>query len=131
MGKTKRSAYKTSKLKPGEFIFDGTDIENGEAIAARILQKDFEKLTQKEITELTQDINSGKIIVSSETKNKISAFHDKLIERDKKRNEDQAKEDRLLKKGKNLTSDDLEFLKGRKGLVHHSDSYGNEWYTRG
>ena len=78
-----------------------------------------------------QKINSGKITVHNETKNKISALHDKLIERDKKRAEDKAKEDRLLKKGKNLSSDDLEFLKGRKGLVHHSDSYGNEWYTRG
>ena len=131
MGKTKRSAYKTSQLKPGEFEFDGTDSESGEATAARILQKDFEKLTPEEITALTQDINSGKIIVSNETKNKISALHDKLIDRDKKRVEDQAKEDRLLKKGKNLSSDDLEFLKGRKGLKHHSDSYGNEWYTKG
>ena len=58
-------------------------------------------------------------------------MRDKLIDRDKKRAEDQAREDRLLKKGKNLSSDDLEFLKGRKGLKHHSDDYGNEWYTRG
>ena len=130
-GKTKRSAYKTSQLKPGEFEFDGTDAENGEATAARILQKDFEKLTQKEINALIQDINSGKIIVSNETKNKISALKEQLIDRDKKRAEDQTKEERLLKKGKNLSSDDLEFLKLRKGLVHHSDSLGNEWYTRG
>lgn len=114
-----------------ELKFEGTDREQGEAVAAKILQKDFEKLTQKEITALKQDINSGKISVSNETKNKISALHDKLIERDKKRVKDQAKEDRLLKKGINLTSDDLEFLKGRKGLQHHSDSRGNEWYTRG
>ena len=114
-----------------ELEFEGTDREQGEAVAAKILQKDFEKLTQKEITALKQNINSGKISVSNETKNKISALHDKLIERDKKRIEDQAKEDRLLKKGKNLSSADLEFLKGRKGLKHHSDSYGNEWYTRG
>ena len=114
-----------------EFEYDGTAIEQGDSIADRILQKDFEKLTQKEITALKQDINSGKISVSNETKNKISALHDKLIERDKKRVEDKAKEDRLLKKGINLTSDDLEFLKGRKGLQHHSDSRGNEWYTRG
>ena len=114
-----------------ELTFEGTDREQGEAIVAKILQKDFEKLTQKEITALKQDINSGKISVFNETKNKISALHDKLIERDKKRVADQAREDRLLKKGKNLSSDDLEFLKGRKGLKHHSDSYGNEWYTRG
>lgn len=114
-----------------ELKYEGTDREQGEAIAAKILQKDFEKLTQKEITALKQDINSGKISVSNETKNNISALHDKLIDRDKKRVEDQAKEDRLLKKGINLTSDDLEFLKGRKGLQHHSDSRGNEWYTRG
>lgn len=114
-----------------ELTFEGTDREQGEAIVAKILQKDFEKLTQKEITALKQDINSGKISVSNETKNKISALHDKLIERDKKRVADQAREDRLLKKGKNLSSDDLEFLKGRKGLKHRTDPLGNEWYTRG
>ena len=116
---------------PEGFKYDGTARDQGEAMAARILQKDLEKVTLKEITELTQNIKSGKIYVSNETKNKISKLHEQLIERDKKRAEDQAKEDRLLKKGKNLSSDDLEFLEGRKGLVHHSDSYGNEWYTRG
>lgn len=114
-----------------ELKFDGTKSERGESTAAKLLQKDFEKVTQKEINALIQKINSGKIYVSNETKIKLSEFRDKLIERDKKRVEDQAKEDRLLKKGKNLSSDDLEFLKTRKGLVHHSDSYGNEWYTRG
>lgn len=121
----------TEEDKPGELTFEGTARDQGEAIADKILQKDFEKLTQKEIIALKQNINNGKISVSNETKNKISALHDKLIDRDKKRVEDQAKEDRLLKKGINLTSDDLEFLKGRKGLQHHSDSRGNEWYTRG
>lgn len=114
-----------------EMKFDGTPIEQGKAIAARILQKDFEKLTLKEIKALKQNIISGKITVSNETKNEINKLYDQIIDRDKKRVEDQAKEDRLLKKGKNLSSDDLEFLKGRKGLVHHSDSHGNEWYTRG
>ena len=52
-----------------ELKFEGTDREQGEAVAAKILQKDFEKLTQKEITALKQDINSGKISVSNETKN--------------------------------------------------------------
>lgn len=134
MGKTKQVATEEpegEEAEAEEFEFDGTAIERGDSSVARILQKDFEKLTQKEITALKQNIKSGKIIVSNETKNKISALHDKLIDRDKKRVEDQAKEDRLLKKGKNLSSDDLEFLKGRKGLKHHSDSYGNEWYTRG
>ena len=121
----------TEEDEPGELTFEGTARDQGEAIADKILQKDFEKLTQKEIIALKQNINNGKISVSNETKNKISALHDKLIDRDKKRVEDQAKEDRLLKKGINLTSDDLEFLKGRKGLQHHSDSRGNEWYTRG
>lgn len=128
-GETKQVAAEEPKSE--ELKFEGTDREKGEAIATRILQKDLEKLTQKEITALKQDINSGKISVSNETKIKVSELHDKLIDRDKKRVEDQAREDRLLKKGKNLTSDDLEFLKGRKGLQHHSDSRGNEWYTRG
>ena len=122
------SGYKTHSCVIGLGIDKAT---KGEAIADKILQKDFEKLTQKEIIALKQNINNGKISVSNETKNKISALHDRLIDRDKKRAEDRAKEDRLLKKGINLTSDDLEFLKGRKGLQHHSDSRGNEWYTRG
>lgn len=134
-GEVKQVVAKEPEGEPGgeaeELKFEGTDREQGEAAAAKILQKDFEKLTQKEITALKQNINSGKISVSNETKNKISALHDKLIDRDKKRVEDQAKEDRLLKKGINLTSDDLEFLKGRKGLQHHTDDRGNEWYTRG
>lgn len=136
MGKTKQDVAKeTENEEPEgeteELKFDGTNSENGEATAARILQKDFEKITQKEINALIHDINSGKIYVGNETKINISLLRDKLIERDKKRAEDKAKEDRLLKKGKNLSSDDLEFLKLRKGLVHHSDSLGNEWYTRG
>ena len=133
-GKTKQVVAKEpegEEAETEELKFTGMPIEQGEAIAARILQKDFEKLTQKEINALKHNINSGKIIVSNETKIKISELHDKLIDRDKKRAEDKAKEDRLLKKGKNLSSDDLEFLKLRKGLVHHSDSLGNEWYTRG
>lgn len=131
-GEAKQVAAEEPKgEEPEELKFEGTDREKGEAIASRILQKNFEKLTPKEITALKQDINSGKISVSNETKIKVSELYDKIIDRDKKRIEDQAKEDRLLKKGKNLTSDDLEFLKGRKGLKHHSDSYGNEWYTKG
>ena len=124
--KTEEPEVETEELK-----FDGTKGEQGEANAAKILQKNFEKITQKEINALIQDINSGKIYVSNETKNKINKLKEQLIDRDKKRAEDKAKEDRLLKKGKNLSSDDLEFLKLPKGLVHHSDSLGNEWYTRG
>lgn len=130
-GEAKQVVAEEPEGETEELTFEGTDREQGEAAAAKILQKDFEKLTQKEITALKQDINSGKISVTNETKNKISALHDKLIDRDKKRAEDQAKEDRLLKKGKNLSSDDLEFLEGRKDLVHHTDPLGNEWYTRG
>lgn len=117
--------------KPEDFEFEGTDREQGEARAIRILQKDPEKLTQNEIMTLKRDIQSGKISVSNETKNKIDKIHSQIIDRDKKRVEADKKEERLLKKGKNLSSEDLEFLKGRKGLKHHSDSYGNEWYTRG
>ena len=117
--------------KPEDFEFEGTDREQGEARATRILQKDPEKLTQNEIMTLKRDIQSGKISVSNETKNKIDKIHSQIIDRDKKRVEADKKEERLLKKGKNLSSEDLEFLKGRKGLKHHSDSYGNEWYTRG
>ena len=62
---------------------------------------------------------------------KAKAEYGKALDRQKAENEAKEKESRLLKKGKNLSSEDLEFLKGRKGLKHHTDSYGNEWYTRG
>lgn len=62
---------------------------------------------------------------------KAKAEYGKALDRQKAENEAKEKENRLLKKGMNLSSEDLEFLKGRKGLKHHTDSYGNEWYTRG
>jgi hypothetical protein len=122
---------KPDSVTDEDFEYEGGPRDIGEARATRILQKDPEKLTQNEITTLKRDIQSGKISVSNETKNKIDKIHSQIIDRDKKRVEADKKEERLLKKGKNLSSDDLEFLKGRKGLKHHTDSYGNEWYTRG
>lgn len=122
---------KPESVTEEDFDFEGGPRDIGEARATKILQKDPEKLTQNELATLKRDIQSGKISVSNETKNKIDKIYSQVIDRDKKRVEDQKKEDKLLKKGKNLSSDDLEFLKGRKGLKHHTDSYGNEWYTRG
>ena len=122
---------KPESVTEEDFDFEGGPRDVGEARATKILQKDPEKLTQNELATLKRDIQRGKISVSNETKNKIDKIYSQVIDRDKKRVEDQKKEDKLLKKGKNLSSDDLEFLKGRKGLKHHTDSYGNEWYTRG
>lgn len=122
---------KPESVTDEDFEYEGGPRDVGEARATKILQKDPEKLTQQELTTLKRDIKTGKISVSNETKNKIDKLNSQVIERDKKRVEADKKEERLLKKGKNLSSDDLEFLKGRKGLKHHTDSYGNEWYTRG
>lgn len=116
--------------KPEDFEFEGTDREQGEARATRILQKDPEKLTQNEIMTLKRDIQSGKISVSNETKNKIDKIHSQIIERDKKRVEDQKKEEAILKKGMNITEDDIQFMKGRKGVKYRSDTNGNEWFER-
>ena len=116
--------------KPEDFEFEGTDREQGEARATRILQKDPEKLTQNEIMTLKRDIQSGKISVSNETKNKIDKIHSQIIDRDKKRVEDQKKEEAILKKGMNITEDDIQFMKGRKGVKYRSDTNGNEWFER-
>lgn len=62
---------------------------------------------------------------------KAKAEYGKALDRQKAEREAKEKEDTLLKKGKNLTSKDIEFLKGRKGLKYHTDDYGNEWFTRG
>lgn len=62
---------------------------------------------------------------------KAKAEYGKALDRQKAEREAKEKEDTLLKKGKNLTSKDIEWLKGRKGLKYHTDDYGNEWFTRG
>lgn len=136
IAEVKREDKQVTEEKPDsvtdeDFEYEGGPRDIGEARATKILQEDPEKITQQTLTTLKRDIKSGKISVSNETKNKIDKLHSQVIDRDKKRVEADKKEERLLKKGKNLSSDDLEFLKGRKGLKHHTDSYGNEWYTRG
>lgn len=113
--------------KPEDFEFEGTDREQGEARATRILQKDLEKLTQNEIMTLKRDIQSGKISVSNETKNKIDKIHSQVIERDKKKNENIKKAKGLVGK-KNLTSKEIEFMSGMKGFKKKSDNYGNVWF---
>lgn len=113
--------------KPEDFDFEGTDREQGEARATRILQKDPEKLTQNEIMTLKRDIQSGKISVSNETKNKIDKIHSQVIDRDKKKNENIKKAKGLVGK-KNLTSKEIEFMSGMKGFKKKSDNYGNVWF---
>ena len=117
----------TETDKPEDFEFEGTDREQGEARATRILQKDPEKLTQNEITTLKRDIQSGKISVSNETKNKIDKIHSQVIDRDKKKNEN-IKKARGLAGKKNLTSKEIEFMSGMKGFKKKSDNYGNIWF---
>lgn len=113
--------------KPEDFEFEGTDREQGEARATRILQKDPEKLTQNEIMTLKRDIQSGKISVSNETKNKIDKIHSQIIDRDKKKNESIKRAKGLVGK-KNLTSKEIEFMSGMKGFKKKSDNYGNVWF---
>lgn len=136
IGEVKGENKKATEEKPEsvaeeDFNFEGGPRDIGEARATKILQKDPEKLTQNELAALKRDIMSGKISVSNETKNKIDKIYSQVIDRDKKHVESDKKEAELLKKGKNLTSKDIEWLKGRKGLKYHTDDYGNEWFTRG
>lgn len=62
---------------------------------------------------------------------KAKAEYGKALDRQKAEREAKEKEDTLLKKGKNLTSKDVEWGKGRKGLKYNTDDLGNEWFTRG
>lgn len=121
---------KPESVAEEDFDFEGGPRDKGEARATKILQKDPEKLTQNELATLKRDIMSGKISVSNETKNKIDKIYSQVIDRDKKRVEDQKKEDAILKKGMNITEDDIKFMKGRKGVKYRSDTNGNEWFER-
>lgn len=121
---------KPESVAEEDFDFEGGPRDVGEARATKILQKDPEKLTQNELATLKRDIQSGKISVSNETKNKIDKIYSQVIERDKKRNEDKKREDEIIKSGKGVTSRDIEFMKGRKGVKMVSDSYGNHWFER-
>lgn len=103
----------------------GTDVENADKAADELLAKP--DLTQGDIAKFKR--NNPK--VSDDKLLELNKKYNELIDRDKKRVEADKKEAELLKKGKNLTSKDIEFLKGRKGLKYHTDDYGNEWFTRG
>lgn len=133
--KIKEVKGETNQQKPEsdneeDFDFEGGPRDVGEARATRILQKDPEKLTQNEIMTLKRDIQSGKISVSNETKNKIDKIHSQIIDRDKKRVEDQKKEDAIIKRGKGVTSTEIEWMKGRKNVKLRTDSNGNQWFER-
>ncbi len=121
---------KPESVAEEDFDFEGGPRDVGEARATKILQKDPEKLTQNELATLKRDIMSGKISVSNETKNKIDKIYSQVIERDKKRNEDKKREDEIIKRGKGITSAEIEFMNGRKGVKLVTDSYGNQWFER-
>lgn len=121
---------KPESVAEEDFDFEGGPRDIGEARATKILQKDPEKLTQNELATLKRDIVSGKISVSNETKNKIDKIYSQVIERDKKRTEDKKREDDIIKRGKGITSAEIEFMKGRKGVKLVTDSYGNQWFER-
>ena len=122
---------KPESVAEEDFDFEGGPRDVGEARATKILQKDPEKLTQNELATLKRDIMSGKISVSNDTKNKIDKIYSQVIERDKKRTEAKKREDEIIERGMGVTSDEVEFMKGRKGIKYHSDALGNEWFTRG
>ena len=118
---------KPESVAEEDFDFEGTDREQGEARATKILQKEPEKLTQNELATLKRDIQSGKISVSNETKNKIDKIYSQVIDRDKKKTENVKKARGLVGK-KNLTSKEIEFMSGMKGFKKKSDNYGNIWF---
>lgn len=129
-GETNAAAAEPETQIGEDFEYTGTPAEQGSARVAALLQKNFDDLTQKELDTFFKDVKSGKIIASNEEKNKLSGLRDKVVARDKKRAEDQAREDRIIKKGKNITQSDIDFMKGRKGVIYKTDDNGNEWFEK-
>lgn len=110
--------------------YDGTPIEKGEAAAEKLLNIDADKVTQGDLAKFKLAVKEGRIKVKGTTLDKIDSLYSKVIDRDKKRKEDKEREGKLLGKGKMLSTEEKEFMKGRKGIKLFTDSYGNEWFER-
>lgn len=102
--------------------FSGTDIEKNDSAAQVILNS-----KNPSVQDLDKVIHGN---VNRDLKVKAKNLREEVIKKNKQAEEDAKKEQRLLGK-KNLTSEEIQFMEGRKDVKKHSDDYGNIWFTRG
>lgn len=105
-----------------DVTYEGKDREQSESRASRLLNK--KNVTVQELE------NASKSNVSNDTKNKLLAKRDEVKAKNIQEEKDQKREDSLLGKGKFLTSEEIQFMEGRKDVKKHTDDFGNIWFTK-
>lgn len=105
-----------------DVTYEGKDREQSESKASRLLGK--KNVTVQELE------NAAKSNVSNETKNKLLAKRDEVKTKNIQEEKDQKRENSLLGKGKLLTSEEIQFMEGRKDVKKHTDDFGNIWFTK-
>lgn len=120
-GDNKKGITETSETKD-EVTYEGKDREQSESKASRLLNK--KNVTVQELE------NASKSNVSNDTKNKLLAKRDEVKTKNIQEEKDQKRENSLLGKGKLLTSEEIQFMEGRKDVKKHTDDFGNIWFTK-
>lgn len=105
-----------------DVTYEGKDREQSESKASRLIGK--KNVTVQELE------NAAKSNVSNETKNKLLAKRDEVKTKNIQEEKDQKRENSLLGKGKLLTSEEIQFMEGRKDVKKHTDDFGNIWFTK-
>lgn len=105
-----------------DVTYEGKDRERSESKASRLLGK--KNITVQELE------NASKSNVSNETKNKLLAKRDEVKAKNIQEEKDQKRENSLLGKGKFLTSEEIQFMEGRKDVKKHTDDFGNIWFSK-
>lgn len=120
-GDNKKVITETSETED-EVTYEGKDREQSESKASRLLGKKDASVQELE--------NASKSNVSNDTKNKLLAKRDEVKAKNIQEEKDQKRENSLLGKGKFLTSEEIQFMEGRKDVKKHTDDYGNVWFIK-
>lgn len=120
-GDNKKVIIETSETED-DVTYEGKDREQNESKASRLLNK--KNVTVKELE------NASKSNVSNDTKNKLLSKRDEVKAKNIQEEKDQKRENGLLGKGKFLTSEEIQFMEGRKDVKKHTDNFGNIWFTK-
>jgi hypothetical protein len=120
-GDNKKVITETSETED-DVTYEGKDREKNESKASRLLDK--KNVTVQELE------NASKSNVSNDTKNKLLAKRDEVKAKNIQEEKDQKRENSLLGEGKFLTSEEIQFMEGRKDVKKHTDNFGNIWFTK-
>jgi hypothetical protein len=120
-GDNKKVITETSETED-DVTYEGKDREQSESKASRLLDK--KNVTVQELE------NASKSNVSNDTKNKLLAKRDEVKAKNIQEEKDQKRENSLLGEGKFLTSEEIQFMEGRKDVKKHTDNFGNIWFTK-